>query len=112
MSEWDETCSQARSNKPVTAKLLGSSGRGLGQQTGGSAATDRDEAMKLLGMMHQVDLNDKKVIRCLSPTDHDFLDELMDRYENFYTRDFGVITGRQLFWLRDIKDKLVSAGLV
>jgi hypothetical protein len=79
-----------------------SAGKGLGQQTGGNALSDAHEARQILRLIGDTDYaND------LSKREAGFLDDMFDRA--LVNPEFRV-TGKQLFWLRDIEDKLVERG--
>jgi hypothetical protein len=73
----------------------------LGQQTGGDP---RDEALRLLDMMKTVDY-----AAYLNTRDEEFLSEQYDRLASNGVAAYSA-SGKQLFWLRDIKDKLVNCG--
>jgi hypothetical protein len=85
-----------------------SAGSGLGQQTGGNVASDTREAIQLIEMMAEgyVKGEYKDV---LSDREAEFLREqtVASTFKSTYS-----VTGKQLFWLRDIKDKLVERGVL
>jgi hypothetical protein len=84
-------------------------GRGIGQQTGGDEWADALEFKRILKIVLD---NCKKddMQRVLDQKSMKFLEEQVDR-ANATVTHFRV-TGKQLFWLRDIKDKLVERGLI
>jgi len=84
-------------------------GRGIGQQTGGDQWADALEFKRLLKMILD---NCKRadMQRVLDAKSMTFIEEQVER-ANATVTHFRV-TGRQLFWLRDIKDKLVERGLI
>jgi hypothetical protein len=84
-------------------------GRGIGQQTGGDEWADALEFKRLLKMI--VDGCKKSDMQqTLDAKSMQFLEEQVERANSIVTH-FRV-TGKQLFWLRDIKDKLVERGLI
>lgn len=91
-----------------TSMIPQSAGAGLGQQTGGNVDSDTREALTLLKMIGSCpwDEDDSGIgLRARI-----FLHEQYEREG----RDKGAykVTGKQLFWLRDIKDKLVERGIL
>lgn len=92
-------------NLPWDEKSLG---KGLGQQTGGGATSDADEAMKLLKMVELAG-GSELVGAILGEKSANFVDQLITQaaiYNELH------VTGKQLFWLRDIKDRLVERGYI
>ena len=81
-----------------------SAGKGLGQQTGGSATMDTAEAGKIMSMIDPID--ELALADTLSEKEFKFIHDIR------VSIAFGSVTGKQLFWLRDIKDKLVDAGVI
>jgi len=82
-------------------------GRGLGQQTGGTAQSDADEFKRILQMIANVDGEVLEAV-CGSKA-ASFIREMRTRMS------FGgplCVTGRQLFWGREIKDQLIEKGYV
>lgn len=85
-----------------------SRGKELGQQTGGTADSDRDQALRIIGMIAPITGNlprDQKIL-----SDKDLFFARAQILESLFTN--YSVTGKQLFWLRDIKDKLVEAGVL
>lgn len=83
-------------------------GRGPGQSTGGTAASDGQEARKLLEMITPCGMT--AVAEVCGANAANFVAEQADRANAIVTH-FSV-TGRQLFWLRDIKNQLVERGIL
>lgn len=61
------------------------------QFTGGDADSRRAEADRILAIIGTCDVTD------LTPKERNFLEEMAE----------GDVSGKQLLWLRDIKDKLL-----
>lgn len=84
-------------------------GRGIGQQTGGDEYADTSEFRRILKMIlegcKKIDMQ-----RVLDAKSMEFLEDSVSR-SNATVTHFRV-TGKQLFWLRDIKDKLIDRGLL
>ena len=82
----------------------------LGNQTGkaaNGALANTPETLELIHMIGEIDDRKKRAINVL---DYGFLLDMQGK-----VKQYGaglVVNGRQLFWLRDIKDKLVQAGLI
>jgi hypothetical protein len=85
-------------------------GKGLGQQTGGDEWGDAAEAITIFKMICNKSGLRKQAADVLTPEAFRFLEDQIDRYNTTVTH--YRITGKQLFWLRDIKDKLVEAGIL
>jgi hypothetical protein len=84
-------------------------GRGIGQQTGGDEWGDALEFKRILKMI--VDgCKRSEMEQVLDSKSMAFLTEQVARANAIVTH-FRV-TGKQLFWLRDIKDKLVERGIL
>jgi hypothetical protein len=83
-------------------------GRGLGQQTGNDEWADALEYKRLLAMILGCPKADMQ--RVLDPKSMAFIEQEVNRVNATITH-FRV-TGKQLFWVRDIKDKLVERGLL
>ncbi len=99
---------RAASMIPVTERAE-SAGEGLGQQTGsGSAPADGQEARKLLAMITPVG-REMVELHCGSKAAKMVAEET-ERSNAIVTH--YTVTGRQLFWLRDIKDRLVERGIL
>jgi hypothetical protein len=104
---------------PVRAELLSdaatqpSRGIGLGQQTGGTAQSDVDEALRILKMIGSVGWNEDD-----SPLDvgtRRFIGHQFARLrgcDEAYAKANYTLTGRMLFWLREAKDKLIERGIL
>jgi len=99
--------------KPVRAKLFSdpatrpSRGVGLGQRTGGTAQSDADEAKRILKMLAPGESR-QEFAEALSRKENTFLHEqMLASLFPLYS-----VTGKQLFWLREIKDKLIERGLI
>jgi hypothetical protein len=84
-------------------------GKGVGQQTGGDEWADSLEFKRLLKMILDGCRKDD-MQRVLDSKSMAFLEEQVARANAMVTH-FRV-TGKQLFWLRDIKDKLVDRGIL
>ena len=97
---------------PVRAKLVPepqpSLGKGIGQQTGGTAQSDGQEARTLLGMIAPCGIEVVKEI--CGDRAAGFVAEQVGRSNAIVTH--FTVTGKQLFWLREIKDKLVDRGVI
>ena len=83
-------------------------GRGLGQQTGNDEWADALEYKRLLKMILECPKIDMQ--RVLDTKSLAFVEQEVDRVNATVTHFRA--TGKQLFWLRDIKDKLVERGLI
>lgn len=83
-------------------------GKGIGQYTGGDQYADAAEFRDILKMICEAGRG--KCSGYLTDKEVNFIDESVGRSNTFVTH-FRV-TGKQLFWLRDIKDKLVDAGVL
>jgi hypothetical protein len=68
---------------------------GLGQQSGGSAEDITNEAERLLKMLENHEPEDSRSAQ--------FLQQMRERFEQYGSRT--QVSAKQLFWLRDIKDK-------
>ena len=83
-------------------------GKGIGQQTGGTSYDDRDEALR--------------IVRMIAEASHEDIETACGLEAANFVRDVRVmvgfgkspipVTGKQLFWLRDIKDKLIEKGIL
>jgi hypothetical protein len=97
---------------PVRAKLvpdanIGSLGRGLGQTTGGTAQSDAEEVRRILKIISDVSTDDI-ILHCGSKASA-FVADIRN------AASFGPafrVTGKQLFYAREIRDKLVYKGVV
>ena len=98
--------------KPARAKFdlspQPSLGKGIGQITGGNAMSDGKEAIRLLRMITPCGID--TVTEVCGANAAKFVSEQTDR-SNATVTHFSV-TGKQLFWLREIKDKLIERGLI
>jgi hypothetical protein len=97
---------------PVRAKLVPDSdrpslGSSIGQQTGGTARSDADEAKRILSMIENVHADVIEAV-CGGKAAQ-FISEMQVRRWNGGPL---CVTGKQLFWLRELKDKLVDKGYV
>ncbi|HXN71602.1 MAG TPA: hypothetical protein VN861_03505 [Candidatus Acidoferrales bacterium] len=106
----------ARFNTPVdTPKRVSmtptpqpSLGKGIGQVTGGTAQSDTERAITLLKMIGSCPWDEDD-----GPLDgrtRDFIRAQFERYEVYGVS--YVVTGKQLHWLSDAKDKLVDRGIL
>lgn len=88
-------------------------GRGLGQQTGGTAQSDAEEAIKILRMIGSCPWDDED--GPLSASTRRFINEQFTKLsgldEAAALRNYK-LTGKMLFWLRDAKDKLIEKGIL
>jgi hypothetical protein len=84
-------------------------GKGIGQETGGDEWADSLEFKKLLRMIVE-GCKKADMQRVLDTVSMNFVEHQVLRANSMVTH-FRV-TGKQLFWLRDIKDKLVERGLL
>jgi hypothetical protein len=97
--------------RPKRASLLPSTqpslGRGLGQRTGGTAESDSAEAKRILLLLANVD--GEVVASVCGQKALSFIIEMQIRRANG-----GVmcVTGKQVFYLRDLRDQLVEKGYV
>ena len=72
----------------------------LFQESGGSEQDRTNEAIHIWKIIQDLDHSD------LSDKDAKFIDELRDRLHTYGASTH--ISPKQLFWLRDIKDKLLG----
>lgn len=81
----------------------------LGQNTGKpSYVSNTPEAIMLLNLIGKPDR--EEVQTHLNQQEYTFL---VDMYEKWSQYGRGlVVTGRQLFYLRDVKDKLIDGGII
>jgi hypothetical protein len=79
--------------------------RGLSQQTGAGSQSQVAEATKLMGMINPVRKGNPEAIR---GEDRAFLADMQDKMNNYGSGLF--VSGKQLFRLREIKDRLVEEG--
>lgn len=83
----------------------------LGQQTGkpeNGGLTNTPEAITLLKMIGSVDWMQEGILNSHAIV---FLTDMYNKVTAGGVRNLQV-TGRQLFWLRDIKDRLVDKGIL
>jgi len=81
-------------------------GKGLGQQTGGTPESDTREAVRILSMIAGVSIGT--------------IEEELGADPGRFIRDMRAamafpkfeVTGKQLFYLRDLRDRLVEKGLI
>lgn len=85
-----------------------SAGAGLGQQTGGNSLSDGREARTLLAMIAPV--GRETVREIAGDRAAQFVADLVEQSNATVTH--FTVTGKQLFYLRDIKDKLVDKGVL
>ena len=83
-------------------------GKGIGQQTGNDEWADSLEFKRLLNMVLECPKADMQ--RVLDSRSIVFLEDQVNRVNAVVSH--LRVTGKQLFWLRDIKDKLVERGLL
>lgn len=81
----------------------------LGQQTGGDEISNGHEARAILRMITS-QVNKVDMMEVLDDRAMKFLEDMVERANTFVTH-FRV-SGKSLFWLRDIKDKLIDKGLL
>lgn len=88
------------------AKLVPSSlGHGLGQTTGGTPEMDKAEAIRILKMIKDTDWADPPPDGVLNSGERALIASMLAGsrdVENF------TVTGRQVFYLRDVKEKLLG----
>jgi hypothetical protein len=84
-----------------------SRGVGIGQQTGGTAQSDAEEAQRILGMI-LCDMDD--IEDCCGARACGIIRDL--RTSLSFGKESFRVTGKQLFALRDIHSKLIEKGLV
>jgi len=86
-------------------------GKGLGQQTGGDANADKNEGITLLNMVKgfETPVGDWGKYCVLTEWEYKFLISMRHRLFVMSETKF-FITGKELFKLRDIKDKLFDKG--
>ena len=82
--------------------------RDLGQQTGGTASSDADEARRILDMMEHTPFDD--IAAYAGQKAADFIADMRES-RDLYRATFAV-TGKQLFFLRSVKDQLVEKGII
>jgi hypothetical protein len=92
---------------PWEEDLEKSIGKGLGQQTGGGATSDADEARKLLELIEDAG-GYSLVLEVMGDKSANFVASQLEARD--IRRSSYYVTGKQLFWLRDIKDRLVEGG--
>lgn len=80
----------------------GSAGKGLGQQTGGTRCEDANEALRLLQMIARISVT--RIGELCGMKAADMIERL--RFEQAH--GYISVTGRQLFFLRDIKDRVLD----
>ena len=66
----------------------------LANDTGGTAEDRRAEATRILNMLEEIDLDET------APNERRFLDKM-------FADDRQPISPKQIFWLRDLKEKLL-----
>jgi hypothetical protein len=93
------------------AKLIadapsGSLGKGIGQQTGGSASSDAEEAQRILKIITNVSADSIAEHCGTNAASIITYARTGLGHNNLY------ITGRQLFAMRSIKDQLIEKGIV
>lgn len=81
--------------------------RGMGQTTGGTHNSDRDEAVSILQLMAHCSID--QIEQVAGERAGDFVTDL--RVELSLGAEL-LISGKRLFWLRDIKDKLIERGIL
>ncbi len=94
--------------KRAAVILPQSAGSGLGQQTGGNERSDAREAVRLLEMIDTVDWDARTDV--LSWENRLFLSVQMARWRDCPSQ--YTVTGKQLFYLRSLKDGLVERGVL
>ena len=99
--------SDAPDRRRVARLIPESRGRGLGQQTGGNWSSDEQEARKLIAMTANVPLD--TILQAVSYQAYRIVEEY--RHKLALGRELEP-TGKQVFFLRDIKDKLLEKGLL
>jgi hypothetical protein len=109
----NDTATPAQVQAQVLAKFppankQSSRGYGLGQQTGGTALSDGQEARRLLAMICPCGID--AVTEVCGSAAAEFVKSQSERSNAIVTH--YAVTGKQLYWLRDIKDKLVERGLL
>lgn len=87
----------------------------LGQQTGTDSVANAAEAGKLLGMITRACSSREELEEATDIRTGHFISDLIQRtggYGDWFWLETDPLTvsGKQLFWLRDIKDKLIEAG--
>ncbi len=71
---------------------------GLGQETGGTPDERLAEAKRLLEIIGDH-------LEQLSPKEQGFVEDMQGRIEEY--GNSAIVSGKQLFWLRDIKDGII-----
>lgn len=84
--------------------------RGLGQTTGGTRSSDAAEAAEIIKMLCSKSGMESAVREYCGEKAVKFVHEQVESY-NAHVTHFSV-SGKQLFFLRDIKDKLIEAGVL
>jgi hypothetical protein len=74
----------------------------LGQYTGGSDADRTRVAISILTMLEMVSHTDMR------DEDKEFVLDMLEKRAMYGAA--LLVTGRQLFWLRDVKDKMIAKG--
>jgi hypothetical protein len=82
--------------------------RSLGQTTGGTAESDAEEARSILKMICTCSKSD--CADALTCHDLAFIAEQVDRSNDTVTH--YRVSGKQLFYLRDLKSKLIDRGIL
>jgi hypothetical protein len=72
----------------------------LWQESGGSPQDRTNEVIKIWGMIHTQDFS------VLNEKDLEFVNSMRDRLQKYGA--FTTISPRHLFWMRDIKDKVLG----
>lgn len=97
--------------QPKRASLLPSTqpslGKGIGQTTGGTAESDADEMRRILTLIANVD--DEVIHAVCGQKSEVFVSEMQHRRANGGPL---CVTGRQLFFARDILSQLTEKGYV
>jgi len=107
-----EAFEQKAQSQPQRARLVPDSdrpslGNGIGQQTGGTAQSDADEAKRILSMIENV--HGEVIESVCGGKAAQFISEMQVRRRNGGPL---CVTGKQLFWLRDLSQQLVEKGYV
>jgi len=84
--------------------------KSIGQDTGKSFLDNGREAREILGMLCSQDGIREAVTEYCGERAANFVEQEVER-SNATVTHYSV-TGKQLFWLRDIKDKLIEKGIL
>jgi len=82
-------------------------GKGIGQQTGGTLSSDSAEARRILAVIEQVSIGDIEDYCGAKAAKF-----VYDMRQWLAETGGCMLTGKQLFFLREVKDQLVEKGII